>query len=88
MGFVPFVMIYDKQKFVDKYGRWLPDVKERYTREQMIHFKTCQHMQRWSGTKGIIKLCPNFEDYEPLKKWKEGGCKVPELIVEEKEETK
>lgn len=88
MGFVPFVMIYDKQKFVDKYGRWLPDVGERYTREQMIHFKTCQHMQRWSGTKGIIKLCPNFEDYEPLKKWKEGGCKVPELIVEEKEETK
>lgn len=84
MGFVPFVMIYDKQKFVDKYGRWLPSVGERYTREQMIHFKICQHMQRWSGTKGIIKLCPDFNDYEPVKKWREGGRKVPEEKVEDR----
>ena len=82
MGFVPFVMIYDKQKFVDKNGRWLQDVGKRYTREQMIHFKICQHMQRWSGTRGIIKLCPDFEDYEPFKRWKNGGCKVPDSIIE------
>lgn len=78
MGFVPYVMIYDKQKFVDKNGRWLPDVAERYTREQMIHFKTCQHMQRWSATRGIIKLCQVFENYEPFQKWRDGGFKVPE----------
>lgn len=81
MGFVPYVMIYDKQKFVDKFGRWLPDVANRFTREKMIHFKICQHMQRWSATKGIIKLCPEFENYEPLKKWRKGGCKVPETII-------
>lgn len=82
MGFVPYVMIFDKQKFVNKNGRWLPGVEERYTRQQLIHFKTCQHMQRWSTTRAIIKQCPDFEQYEPLKKWKENGCKVPEKLIE------
>lgn len=77
MGFMPFVMIYDKQKFVDSNGRWLKGVEKKYTREEMVHFKVCQHMQRWCGNRKIIKTSPNFEEYEQFKKWKEDGMPVP-----------
>lgn len=77
MGFMPFVMIYDKQKFVDSNGRWLKGVEKKYTREEMVHFKVCQHMQRWCGNRKIIKTSPNFEEYEQFKKWKEDGMSVP-----------
>lgn len=77
MGFLPYVMIYDKQKFVNQYGKWRAGVERTYTREQMIHFKTCQHMQRWSSSRSVIKICPDFNDYEPYAKWKRLGCPVP-----------
>ena len=38
LGFMPFVMIYDKQKFVDARGRWLPGVAERFSVQQMQDF--------------------------------------------------
>ena len=77
MGFVPYVMIYDKQKFVNQYGKWRKGIEQKYTREQMIHFKTCQHMQRWSSSRSVIKICPDFRNYEPYRKWKRSGFPVP-----------
>lgn len=77
LGFVPFVMIYDKQKFVDAHGRWLPDVAERYSEQQMRDFKICQHMQRWCGRVNIIRRCPDFSMYEPYRRWEEKGMPVP-----------
>lgn len=79
MGFMPFVMIYDKQKYVDSRGRWLPDVENRHTKQELIHFKVTQHMQRWCGNRKLIKSIPNFDDYEPYRKWKENGMPVPVL---------
>lgn len=49
LGFFPFVMIYDKQRFVNSRGRWLPHVAEQFTERELRHFKICQHMQRWCG---------------------------------------
>lgn len=77
LGFQPFVMIYDKPKFVDSKGRWLPDVTLRYNEKQLRDFKTCQHMQRWCGRVNIIKSCPDFEQYEPYRRWVEKGKPVP-----------
>lgn len=77
MGFWPFVMIYDKQKFVDEKGRWLSDAASKYSEEQLRHFKSCQHLQRWCARKWIFKSCPDFREYEPYRKWMEGGQLVP-----------
>jgi hypothetical protein len=68
MGFMPFVMIFNKQLYVDGRGRWLPGVEKKFSREQLIHFKINQHMQRWCGNRKLIKVSPNFNDYEPYKK--------------------
>lgn len=62
-GYQPYVMIYDKQKFVDSRGRWLPDVMERYTKEQRLHFKYCQHLQRWCNNRMIFRTTLDFNDY-------------------------
>lgn len=78
MGFMPFVMIFNKQLYVDNRGRWLPGVKKRFTHEQLIHFKINQHMQRWCGNRKLIKVSPNFNDYEPYKNWLKKGQLVPE----------
>lgn len=78
LGFMPFVMIYDKQKFVDSRGKWLKGVEEHYTEEELRHFKTVQHMQRWCGNRKLITAAPDFEEYEPYKKWKQQGKPVPQ----------
>lgn len=77
LGFVPYVMVYDKQKFVNKYGKWLPGVEDIYTQQQLIHFKTCQHMQRWANNRKIINSTPKFDDYDRYKKWVDMGKPVP-----------
>lgn len=77
MGFLPFVMIYDKQKYVDEKGRWHPDVAYRYSEEQLRKFKVCQHLQRWCARVWILKKCPKFEKYEPYRRWLERGQPVP-----------
>lgn len=75
--FMPYVMVYDKQKYVDDRGRWLPDVHDRYTTEQLQQFKTIQHLQRWCNHPSkIIKTIPRFEDYGPYKRWVEKGRPV------------
>lgn len=73
LGFSPYVMIYDKQKFVDSRGRFLADVWERYTPEQIFNFKLCQHLQRWTTNRALWAKCPTINDYLPynnfLKMW-------------------
>lgn len=64
LGFYPYVMIYDKQKFVDDRGNLKPDVWERFTPYQIYHFKVCQHLQRWTANRGLFTKCPDFENYE------------------------
>jgi hypothetical protein len=61
-GFDPYVMLYDKHKFVDARGRWLPGAQERYTPETLRHFKLCQHLQRWCNHKAIFRTV-SFEQY-------------------------
>lgn len=73
LGLSPYVMIYGKMDFVDAHGHWKPDVKDRFTLEQRRHFKVCQHLQRWASPR-IINNCPDFNDYERYRKWKEAGC--------------
>lgn len=67
-GLMPFVMIYDKQKFVDEHGRWKKGVEDRYSYEELRHFKICQYMQRWSASRALMKACPKFEQYEMYKR--------------------
>lgn len=76
-NFVPYVMVYDKQKFVKDNGTWRKGVSLLYSTEQLRHFKTCQHLQRWCNNRPIINSCPNFNDYEPYAKWLEKGQPVP-----------
>ena len=76
-GFVPYVMIYDKQKFVCDNGKWKKGVEDRFTVKQLRHFKTCQHLQRWCNNRAIIKSCSDFTKYEAYSKWIEKGQPVP-----------
>jgi hypothetical protein len=48
-------MLYDKHKFVDARGRWLPDMQERCSPEALRHFKLCQHLQRWCNHQAIFR---------------------------------
>lgn len=76
-GFVPYVMVYDKQKFVTDNGRWKKGVETLFTTEQLQQFKTCQHLQRWCNNRAIIKSCPDFNDYDPYSQWVKKGRPVP-----------
>lgn len=76
-GYVPYVMIYDKQKFVHDNGKWKKGVEDQFTVEQLKHFKTCQHLQRWCNNRALIKSIPQFKDYEPYSSWIDRGQPVP-----------
>ena len=76
-GYMPYVMIYDKQKFVNDNGTWKKGVEDRFTVEQLRHFKTCQHLQRWCNNRAFIKTVPDFSNYEPYSKWISNGQPVP-----------
>lgn len=80
MGFIPFVMIFNKQLYVDSRGRWLPNAYTKFSKEELIHFKINQHMQRWCNNIRLIKTSPNFENYEPYKKWKSKGMDTPKFM--------
>lgn len=80
MGLKPFVMIYNKQKYVDDRGRWLPDVAKRFSEQELRNFKVCQFMQRWCARIWILKSCPNFIDYQPYKNWINKGMPVPKSL--------
>jgi len=62
LGFDPYVMLYDKHRFVDARGRWLPGVEALHTGEALRHFKLCQHLQRWCNHKAIFRTV-GFEKY-------------------------
>lgn len=77
LGYMPYVMIYDKQQYVDGRGRWLPQAGSLFTPAQLRHFKVCQYMQRWANNRAIIKSCPHFEDYGPYRQWIHNGMPLP-----------
>lgn len=70
LGFDPYVMIYNKNDFVDcdKNGKPLRLKSERellkkYTKDQIKHFNVCWKIQRWVNNRIIFHSCENFEDY-------------------------
>lgn len=77
-GYVPYVMIYDKQKFVHDNGKWKKGVEDRFTVDQLRHFKMCQHLQRWCNNRALIRTIPNFNNYEPYSSWIAKGQPVPQ----------
>ena len=76
-GYMPYVMIYDKQKVFHSNGKWKKGVEHLFSIEQLRQFKTCQHLQRWCNNRQLIKSVPNFNDYEPYAKWVKAGKPVP-----------
>lgn len=67
LGYDPFVMIFDKQKFVnEKTNRMYPMSKllKQFTMEQIKHFKKVWKLQRWVNDKFIFRTCERFEDYK------------------------
>lgn len=85
LGYTPYVMIYDKQKFVDPRGRLLPSAEERYTPEQIYHFKLCQHLQRWTANRALWASIPTIKAYQPYinfkKKWEKEHPAVKETLI-------
>lgn len=76
-GYVPYVMVYDKQKFVHDNGKWRKGVESIFTPEQLRQFKACQHLQRWCNNRALIQTIPDFNDYEPYAKWVQSGKPIP-----------
>lgn len=71
LGYDPFVMIYDRDKFVNKKTKRMYPINQLlkiYTMEQIKHFKVCWKLQRWANNKFIFRVCEKFEDYD----YKEG----------------
>lgn len=71
MGFSPYVMIYNKNEFVDCDDNGKPMRMKRrgvllkqYTEKQIRHFETCWKMQRWVNNRMIFAKCKTFEDYK------------------------
>jgi hypothetical protein len=67
MGYDPFVMIYDKQKFVNEKTRKmypLSELLKQFTIDQINHFKKVWKLQRWVDNKFIFRSCDKFEDYK------------------------
>lgn len=62
-GFTPYVMVYDKQKYVTERGKLRKDVTEHFSPEQIHHFRVCQLMQRWCNCRFVFRQCPDFKDY-------------------------
>lgn len=73
MGFSPYVMIYNKDDFVecDKNGKPmkmkpLHVLLEKYTMQQIEHFKVCWNIQRWVNNRIIFARCKDFSDYNRM----------------------
>ncbi len=65
LGFDPYVMIYEKEKFIkDKKLKPMNVLLKKYTTEQIKHFKKCWKLQRWVNNKIIFQSCEKFEDYK------------------------
>lgn len=73
-GFTPYVMVYDKQKYVTEKGKLKKDVREKFTPEQIHHFKICQLIQRWCNSRYVFRQCLDFYEYHGYRQYmkKEG----------------
>lgn len=77
LGFNPFVMIYNKDDFVecDKRGKPIrrkaeKELLQRYSKEQIEHFDICWQIQRWVNNRIIFRSCPVFEKFDRYKRRK------------------
>ena len=75
LGFNPYVMIYNKEDFVecDKNGKPIRlksenELLKKYTREQIEHFNVCWQMQRWVNNRIIFRSCDRFENFDRRKR--------------------
>lgn len=71
LGFSPYVQLYNKGDFVecDKNGKpmRLKPIKvlsEKYTLQQIDHFRVCWDIQRWCNNRRIFASCKTFEEYK------------------------
>lgn len=69
LGFHPFVMIYNKDSFVDTDKNGKPirlkpllELSKKYTIEQIEHFKKCWRLAMWTNNRRIFATCEKFED--------------------------
>lgn len=77
LGYWPYVMIYNKDEFVecDKRGKPMRlkptrELLKKFTLKEIEHFDICWDMQRWVNKREIFENTPRFEDY------KRGGHKI------------
>ena len=77
MGFSPYVMLYNKDEFVDcdKNGKPIKMksfrvLLEKYTLEQVLHFWRTWKMQRWVNQRRIFAQCKTFDEYMDYMKYK------------------
>lgn len=70
MGFNPFVMIYNKDEFVECDRRGKPmrlkpynELLKKYSRQRIEHFSACWKLQRWVNNRIIFRSCERFEDF-------------------------
>ena len=42
----------------------------------------------WSSSRSVIKICQDFNNYEPYAKWTRSGCPVPGIRNDEDKENK
>lgn len=80
LGFNPFVMIYNKDDFVDCDKRGKPiklkpesELLKKYTKEQIEHFDICWQIQRWVNNRIIFHGCPLFEEFDRHMRRKKSG---------------
>lgn len=71
MGLNPYVMIYNKDDFVDcdKNGKPISlkpknELLKKYTEEQIEHFDICWKIQQWVNNRLIFRRCMRFEEFD------------------------
>lgn len=74
LGFNPYVMIYNKDDFVecDKNGKPIRlkpenELLKKYTKEQIEHFNVCWKIQQWVNNRIIFRSCDRFEEFDRSK---------------------
>ncbi|RKI36901.1 radical SAM protein [bacterium D16-51] len=80
LGFNPYVMIYNKNEFVDcdKNGKPVklkPEnvLLEKYSKERIEHFNVCWKIQRWVNNRIIFRSCHKFEEYDQSRRKGKAG---------------
>ena len=75
LGYNPYVMIYNKNDYVDcdKNGKPIRlkpenELLKKYTREQIRHFNVCWKIQRWVNNRIIFRSCARFEEFDKGKR--------------------